>query len=198
MRLSIFFFAVLFALALPSLSAASVPAIPANHIPPIARIAGFTVGVDTIQGMERRFGPAFTFIGVHPNSGHSWWVANANIHIVATYSESGDRGAFIDSLEIDSAFPPLNQGLGLTHERRRSRAFIGAILPGMREATVLRLLKHRLPSPKVLPHELTWQMPGSAVIHRARDGYPARYFTTWDATIHFDYNRVDWIEVSCE
>jgi hypothetical protein len=199
-------FLLILALVFLPISAGGSASPPMNRIPPIAHIADFTVGVDTIEDMEHRFGPAKTASLVHPTSSDDWrdsritWrAASDHTVIVADYADFNKEGRLIDHLIISRKKVRMPLGSPrLLNESRRSLAFAGQVWLGMTRGEVIRRLEGILPSPTVDDGYLEWDMKGYALITPAQGQFRAIRYTRWDATMTFAKGRLDEIDVSCD
>jgi hypothetical protein len=163
-----------------------------GQIPPIAHIAGFTVGVDTIEKMETRFGHGSVFTGGHPNGGRSWMLKPIGWKITADGFDYNKRGRVISSFEV-ATLDELsdNAGPARASAPKHKLIFMNTIAIGMSRSNVLHLLKRKLPKPATAGQDLQWTMHG-----RAKNNNTT--YTTWTAKLHFEHDQLDYIDVECD
>jgi hypothetical protein len=165
-------------------------------IPPLGRLCGVRVGLDTREAVERRLGKGGETEGDHPRSGREW-------HLRGSKTFFGVDGLFynnkdeqiIDSVGISSqsfandGHPPL---LSLS---RRKIGLLGVIFLGMTRQEVLRAVHGKLPVPIQKKGQLTWNSKGFA---RSRGDGGYKVFRKWTTDLYFKGDRLDKITINCD
>jgi hypothetical protein len=173
---------------------------PPTVIPPIARLAGFCVGVDTIEAMERRLGRGEALPGGHPNGARSWWLRGGLWHIWCDgfdYHDDGS-GRVVDSLSLDEqsfsgpGAAPKSERRPLARASRKPLGWMGVVIPGMTVQQVLQAIKGRLPPPQVKGSVWRWEETGFVRVSMIRN----ETFTDWTAEVAFVRGRVSYIWLS--
>jgi len=167
----------------------------ADSIPPMAHLAGVTVGHSTIEGLERKLGPGFKYTGQHPHGGRAWRVhGTKSCYINADgfdYHNSGDR--VIDTFSVGSATCVESDNSTRQRINRSKLSWMGSIYPGVTEATVKRVTQRKLPRATIKGEKWTWHMKGVAHINSHGET-----FTDWTAEVELNHGRVSAITVWCE
>ena len=113
---------------------------PRTVIPKIANIAGIKVGYSSMADLERQLGKGKSAVGGHPNGARIWRVKGTSWVIYADAFEYSQRGAVVDSFEIDMD-PKPGPAVPCTRMSKKSFAWLGKISLGMEEGKLLELLK---------------------------------------------------------
>lgn len=165
---------------------------PTPNVPSIARIAGFTVGVSSIEAMERRLGPGYAYTGGHPQGAREWvsrqtgWVIDADGFNYLLDGRRVVETLSISTTKIDRAYHPPVVSLP-----RTKLMYMGLIELGMTKQRVLSLMSPRLGAPSESGSDLCWSKKGFKVIDR----YPFDNERKWTLSFHFENNRLTEISV---
>jgi hypothetical protein len=111
-------------------------------IPKIADIAGIKVGYSSMEELEGQLGKGKIAIGGHPNGARVWRVKGTPWVIYADAFEYSQRGAVVDSFDINVDPKP---GLDVPYARlnKNDFAWLGKISVGMDEGKLLDILKEK-------------------------------------------------------
>jgi hypothetical protein len=115
---------------------------PGTLIPKVASIAGIKVGYSSMDELERQLGQGKTVVGGHPNGARIWRVKGTSWVIYADAFEYSQRGAVVDSFDIN-VNPKPGPGVPYTRMSRKGFAWLGKISLGMDEARLLEILKQK-------------------------------------------------------
>ena len=174
---------------------------PPTSVPTLARLAGFRVGVDTIEAMEQRLGHGQVLMGGHPNGARSWWLWGGRWHLWGDGFDYHDRGGrVIDGLSLDEqslhgpGAAPRSERRPPARVPRRSLGWMGVVFPGMTRQQVLWAVAGKLPPPRVKVDVWRWTAKGFVRVNTINH----EKFTVWNAEMGFEQGRVSYVSVECE
>jgi hypothetical protein len=168
-------------------------------VPPIARLAGVTVGVTTIERLESRFGPGLAYTGGHPQGAREWRIKRTHNYVDADgFDYHDDGGRVVDSMSIsmsNGTVDVVSNKIPVTRVTLSRPALAGVIFLGMTEDEILRAIRGKLPAPAGRKTDTwKWEMKGRAYVNTVNH----ETFTDWTAEVHFDHHHVDWIRVESD
>ncbi len=162
-----------------------------GHIPKIASIAGIRVGLDTLETLEKRFGPALRVMGGHPRGARVWRSRQTKWFIYADgfgYNDQGERVIDQFTVYTDDSTAKIPRA----SVPRQQLMFMNAVALGMTRHQVRYALRHKLPAPTVQGNHLIWKMKGLVRINEARSNDEG----AWQADLRFPHEKLDAITVS--
>jgi hypothetical protein len=170
-----------------------------SSVPDLASICGVQVGVDFMGALEKRIGPGQPCLGGHSHSGRCWhaFAADGDIYADGFYYPDHSPHEVRDDWVIDefslTAGPPDYFAPSAEISRKRA-SFMGVVSLGMTKTETLRLLKDRLPPPKIDGSALVWAANGFHRINRTNDCV----VRAWSAKLTFRDDKLEKIETECD
>jgi hypothetical protein len=164
-----------------------------TSLPAFAGICGIRVGLDTFPTLEGKLGRGLPCIGGHSHGGRLWHARSADCELYADGFYYRDGGArVVDTLSLTAG--PSDPKIPPARLPQAQARFMGAVALGMTKPETLRLLKSKLPPPKINGEEWSWDGNGFVRVNRLNDCI----IESWHAKLTFKQGKLDEILVDCD
>jgi hypothetical protein len=165
-----------------------------QYVPRIAQVGHVTVGVTTIEDLERQFGKGEKLLGGHPHGARGWISKQTGWYVYSDGFDYNDKGRVVSIYSVGIPERPLTS-------RELSKAssipknllmFMNTICPGTSRARALAAI-HGLPA-TIKNQEVTLtSVSNGSILLKSNIKY-----TKWTAILGFTRSRVSSIKVECE